>query len=77
MFEDENSVKITVVDEAGGIGDSVIDHMFERGVSSKRGDSRGTGLALVSEIVSVYNGEKNVSSSSAETKIEIILGKVI
>lgn len=76
IFEDESMLKINVVDEAGGIKEEVIDHMFERGVSSKVGDSRGTGLSLVSEIVSVYNGEKNVLSSIEETKIEIILGKV-
>ncbi len=76
IFEDESLLKINVVDEAGGIKAEIIDHMFERGISSKVGDSRGTGLSLVSEIVSVYNGEKNVFSSLEETKIEIILGKV-
>ena len=51
--------------------------MFVRGVSTKKGDSRGTGLSLVNEIVTVYQGEKNVTSSKEETKIEIILMKVI
>lgn len=76
IFEDESLLKINVVDEAGGIKEEVIDRMFIRGVSSKLGDSRGTGLSLVSEIVSVYNGEKNVSNSIERTEIEIILGKV-
>lgn len=75
LFEDENQLKINVVDQAGGINESVIDHMFERGVSSK-GENRGTGLSLVNEIVAVYNGKKHVTSSNGETEIEIILEKV-
>ena len=77
IFEDEEVVKITVIDQAGGIDRDIIDRMFERGISSKQGDTRGTGLSLVNEIVSVYSGVKNVTSSKEETKIEIILEKVI
>jgi sensor histidine kinase regulating citrate/malate metabolism len=77
MFEDDDKIKITVIDHAGGIHPEVLDKMFERGISTKNGDSRGTGLSLVSEIVTVYNGEKNVFSTKKETKIEIILMKVI
>ncbi len=76
VFEDEEKIKMTVIDQAGGIDETVIDKMFERGISTKNGDSRGTGLSLVGEIVSVYKGEKNVYSSKEETKIEIILMKV-
>jgi sensor histidine kinase regulating citrate/malate metabolism len=77
IFEDEDVVKLTVVDQAGGIDSNIIDKIFQRGISSKNGDSRGTGLSLVNEIVLFYNGEKNVSSSIEETKIEIILSKVM
>jgi sensor histidine kinase regulating citrate/malate metabolism len=77
IFEDEDQVKMTVIDQAGGISPEVVDKMFERGVSTKNGESRGTGLSLVNEIVSLYQGEKNVISSKNETKIEIILTKVI
>lgn len=77
IFEDEEKIKITVIDQAGGVDENVIDKMFERGISTKNGDSRGTGLSLVSEIINVYSGEKNVYSSKQETKIEIILLKVI
>lgn len=75
LFEDENQLKINVVDQAGGVAPHVADHMFERGVSSK-GEGRGTGLSLVNEIVSVYNGEKHVSNVDDGTEIEIILEKV-
>lgn len=77
IFEDEDMIKLTVIDEAGGIDPKIIDRMFERGVSTKNGQSRGTGLSLVNEIVSLYNGQKNIYSSKEETKIEIILMKVI
>lgn len=76
VFEDEEKIKMTVIDQAGGVDENIIDKMFERGISTKDGDSRGTGLSLVGEIVSVYKGEKNVYSSVEETKIEIILMKV-
>ena len=76
LFEDEDKISMTVIDQAGGINPLVIDNMFERGISTKDGGSRGTGLSLVSEIVTVYNGEKNVYSTKEETKIEIILMKV-
>ena len=76
IFEDEEKIKMTVIDHAGGVDAKIIDNMFERGFSTKDGDSRGTGLSLVGEIVAVYKGEKNVYSSKQETKIEIILMKV-
>ena len=77
IFEDEEHIKITVIDQAGGIKPDIKEKIFERGVSTKNGESRGTGLSLVNEIVVFYNGEKTVSSSKEETKIEIILMKVI
>ena len=77
IFEDDDKVKITVIDQAGGIDEKIRGKMFKRGVSSKKGESRGTGLSLVNEIVHVYNGEKNVESTVEATKIEIKLMKVI
>jgi sensor histidine kinase regulating citrate/malate metabolism len=77
IFEDENMVSLTVIDQAGGINPDVIDRMFDRGISTKNGDSRGTGLSLVNEIVALYGGEKHIQSDVDETKIEIILRKVI
>jgi sensor histidine kinase regulating citrate/malate metabolism len=76
LFEDDDSVQLTVIDHAGGIDPAVRDRMFERGVSTKNGQSRGTGLSLVNEIVGLYRGDVDVQSSKAETKIEIQLRKV-
>lgn len=77
VFEDDDCIKFTVIDQAGGIDEKVIEHIFERGVSTKQGKSRGTGLSLVNEIVQVYRGSKNVQSNKEETKIEIVLMKVV
>lgn len=76
LFEDEDSIHLTVIDHAGGIDSTIRDRMFERGVSTKNGQSRGTGLSLVNEIVNLYRGEVQVDSTKAETKIEIELRKV-
>ncbi|QMS85502.1 ATP-binding protein [Candidatus Xianfuyuplasma coldseepsis] len=76
IIEDDDMIKMTVIDQAGGIASEVLDKMFERGVSTKQGTSRGTGLSLVNEIVLLYQGSKNIKSSAKETKIEIILMKV-
>ncbi|MCF7925906.1 MAG: Spo0B domain-containing protein [Candidatus Izimaplasma sp.] len=76
IIEDEEQLMIAVIDQAGGIDPTVREHIFERGITTKMGDSRGTGLALVNEIIRLHDGEKTIESSSEETKIEIKLMKV-
>ena len=76
IMEDEKQVTIGVSDHAGGIDPSVKDRIFKRGISTKSGDSRGTGLSLVNEIVNLYQGTKQVQSSKQGTFIEIVLKKV-
>ena len=76
ILEDDNQVLIGVSDHAGGIDPLVKDRIWKRGISTKSGDSRGTGLSLVNEIVNMYSGTKQVQSSKQGTYIEIILKKV-
>lgn len=76
LLEDENQVLIGVTDHAGGIDPLVRDRIWKRGVSTKDGDSRGTGLSLVNEIVNLYSGSKQVQSSKQGTYIEVTLKKV-
>ena len=76
IIEDEEQLLITVIDQAGGIDPTLKDHIFERGVTSKTGDTRGTGLALVAEVIRLHDGEKLIESSEQETKIEVRLMKV-
>lgn len=76
IYEDDLQIKIGVSDNAGGIDPVIKSRMWKRGVSSKKGGVRGTGLSLVNEIVNIYNGEKQVQSSRHNTYIEITLKKV-
>lgn len=76
IIEDDTQIKIAVSDNAGGIDPNVKSRMFARGVSSKPGENRGTGLYLVSEITKLHNGSKQVQSSKHRTYIEIVLKKV-
>ena len=76
VIEDDSEIKISVSDNAGGIDPLIKDRMFKRGVSTKKGNSRGTGLSLVNEILTLYNGSKQVQSSKRNTYIEIVLKKV-
>jgi len=76
LVEDDDKVVIGITDHAGGIDPSVKERIFKRGVSTKDGDSRGTGLSLVNEIVNMYSGSKQVQSSKQGTYIEIVLKKV-
>ena len=46
-----------------GIPSEIQSHLFELGRSTK-GRGRGTGLALVQEVVSAYHGEIRVESES-------------
>ncbi|MEC9485039.1 MAG: ATP-binding protein [Candidatus Izemoplasma sp.] len=76
IIEDEEQLLISVIDQAGGIDPILKDRIFERGVTSKKGDSRGTGLALVQEVIRLHDGEKTVESTDDETKMEVKLMKV-
>lgn len=74
--ESDTSILISVKDNAGGVKKDVLETMFNRGVSTKKGGNRGTGLALVREIVKLYQGTKEVQSDSKGTTITIELKKV-
>jgi len=74
--ESQDDITISVIDNAGGIDDSVIDTMFNRGISTKEGGYRGTGLSLVKELIKLYSGTKEVNSSTQKTEIKIKLMKV-
>lgn len=76
IIETEQEVIIKVLDNAGGIAPHVLETMFKRGVSTKPGDNRGTGLSLVRQIVKLYNGTRKVDTDNESTTIEIRLGKV-
>lgn len=62
MEEAEKGLLICVEDTGSGITPAVEERMFERGFSTK-GKDRGTGLALVQEIVQAYGGTMRVEST--------------
>lgn len=75
VFEDDESILIRVKDEAGGIKKAIQDKIFDRGVTTKPGDTRGTGLALVKSIILYYGGKKTIESSNIGATMTIVLPK--
>ena len=59
--ESEDSLLLCVEDTGPGICPALRQTLFQRGVSTK-GRSRGTGLALVQEVVEAYHGQIRVES---------------
>lgn len=56
---------ITCEDTGRGIPPGLLDHIYERGVSSK-GENRGTGLFLIRRILDEYGGEIAVETEEGE-----------
>ena len=61
ILEEAESLLLCVEDTGPGISAGLQEHLFERGVSTK-GTGRGTGLALVREVVEAYRGSIRVES---------------
>lgn len=75
VFEDDKEILIRVTDEAGGIKEEIKDKIFERGVTTKAGDTRGTGLALVRSIIEYYGGYKKIDTSNIGATMTVVLPK--
>lgn len=56
---------ITCEDTGGGIRPELLEHIFEKGVSSK-GENRGTGLYLIHQIVEDYRGDIEIETETGE-----------
>ena len=56
---------ITCEDTGRGIQPELLDHIFEKGVSSK-GENRGTGLFLVHELMEEYGGTIDIDTEPGE-----------
>lgn len=59
--EEETSLLLCVEDSGPGIPKELTDQIYKKGFSTK-GKNRGTGLALVKEVVDLYGGEIRVES---------------
>ncbi|MCL2230824.1 MAG: HAMP domain-containing histidine kinase, partial [Treponema sp.] len=64
----ENAVKVTTADDGSGIEPKILPHIFEPGVSGKKGGS-GIGLSICRDIVKRHNGEINIKSNKEEGTI--------
>ncbi len=56
---------ITCEDTGGGISQELLEHIFEKGISSK-GETRGTGLYLLHQIAEEYNGDIAIDTEKGE-----------
>lgn len=69
---------IEVDDNGHGISEHVTDKIFETGYSTKEGNNRGYGLAIVKQVVKNLNGSIEVQSRNEDgTVISIYLPKTI
>lgn len=59
--EDSRGLLLSVDDTGPGMTEEVKEHLFQRGFSTK-GEGRGTGLALVHEMIEAYHGTIRVES---------------
>lgn len=61
FFEDETKLRIEVTDSGRSIDTHEMENIFNVGYSSK-GEGRGSGLALIKNLVEVYRGNLNIKS---------------
>lgn len=58
----QNQLKLTILDSGPGISKEIMNHIFEKGFSTK-GQNRGYGLYLVRQSITKLGGEINIDSS--------------
>lgn len=56
---------ITCEDTGNGIPQELLNHIFDKGISSK-GENRGTGLYLIKQITEDYQGEISIDTEMGE-----------
>ena len=71
IFGDKNTMEI--IDNAGGIDESIIDDIFQMHVSSKGEDGSGIGLYMSAQIAKKHNGELRVENVENGAKFTFTL----
>lgn len=74
FFEDETKLKIEITDNGRGIDTNEMEKIFNMGYSSK-GEGRGSGLALIKNLVEVYRGSMNIKSRKNTKTFSVELSK--
>ncbi len=73
-YKDSKKIYIEIEDNAGGVPENIIDHIFEQNVSSKEvGKGTGIGLYMSTQIVKKNNGSISVENSNIGALFKIIL----
>jgi sensor histidine kinase regulating citrate/malate metabolism len=76
MSDFGNDLIFEVEDSGNGIAEELLDRIFEKGVSSKKGNKRGYGLYLAQKAIDTLGGTINVErGDSGGTRFEIIIAK--
>ncbi|GAA1565945.1 sensor histidine kinase [Dactylosporangium maewongense] len=63
---EQDTLHVSVADSGDGIASSMTDRMFEQGVSTRAGDSRGLGLAIVQQSVRALGGAVWLAQSGGD-----------
>ena len=74
FFEDSKKIIIEVTDSGKSIDTNEMEKIFNMGYSSK-GDGRGSGLALIKNLVEVYSGSLNIKSRKGFKTFYVELNK--
>jgi len=73
-YKDAKSIYIELEDNAGGVPENIIDHIFEQNVTSKEeGKGTGIGLYMSTQIVKKNNGTLSVKNSDIGALFTITL----
>lgn len=73
IYSDEEHTIITCDDTGGGIPDEILFSIYDRRTTT-RGEGRGTGYALIREIVDCYEGTVHIDTEKGlGTSVEIVL----
>jgi signal transduction histidine kinase len=77
-MQDEDRVKISFEDFAGGIPEEIQDKVFDKNFTSKqRGFGTGLGLYYVKEVINKHNGEIKLHSENGKTLFELTFSTAV
>ncbi|MCI4399592.1 MAG: response regulator [Campylobacteraceae bacterium] len=75
VLEKLDTINVTIKDNAGGIEDSILPHIFEIFKSSKPQSGMGVGLNIAKTIVEDHNGTISAANNSEGAVFEIVFKK--
>lgn len=74
VFDEFDSITISVKDSGPGVPEAIRDRIFEKGFSTRAGEQRGLGLYIVKSILETLDGEIAIEKSSESgTEISVYI----